>query len=167
MRNIILTGFMGTGKSTVGRLLAEKLEMRFVDMDQLIEERAGRSISEIFAVEGEQHFRALERNLVEDLARESGLVIATGGGVVLDPGNIDAFRASGLVVCLNASPTTIRARVESDNHRPLLEEGDKLARIEAILSARAHCYARVDNQIDTDGLEAEAVADLIIELYSR
>lgn len=167
MDNIILIGFMGTGKSTVGRLLAEKLGMRFVDMDQLIEERERRSISEIFAVDGEQHFRALESDLVRELALESGLVIATGGGVVLDPRNIETFERCGLVVCLNASPETILARVESDNCRPLLEHGDKLARIESMLDSRASHYAQVEHQIDTDGLKPESIAVLIVNLCSE
>ncbi len=158
---------MGTGKSTVGHLLAAKLGMRFVDMDQLIEQREGRRISDIFATEGESHFRALERGTVEELSRESGLVIATGGGVVLDPRNIEDFDRSGLVVCLNASPKTILARVESDNSRPLLADGDKLLKIEGILAERAECYARVENQVETDGLGAEAVADRIIAMYSQ
>lgn len=165
--NIVLTGFMGTGKTSVGRLLAKALGFDFVDMDAVIEDRAGRSISEIFAAEGEDHFRKLERGLVGELCARPRLVIATGGGIVLDPRNVEDFVENCFVVCLNADPATILERVAREGHRPLLECGDKEGRIRSIMSRRADMYARVPHQIDTDGLSVEQVAADILLEYNR
>jgi shikimate kinase len=164
--NIVLLGFMGTGKSAVGRILAARLGRPLLDMDTLIEEREGRPIARIFAESGETFFRELERRLVQELAGRSGLVISTGGGVVLDSRNIDDFARSGTLVCLNASPETILRRVESESHRPLLERGDKLERIRAILAERRAAYGRVPHQIQTDEMTPAQVAERVLELYS-
>jgi len=102
-KNIILVGFMGTGKTVTGRVLAEQTGLELVDMDSIIEARAGKAISEIFAADGEAAFRAMERELVQELAQRDGLIISTGGGIVLNPDNISDFEKTGLVVCLKAS----------------------------------------------------------------
>jgi len=167
MRNIVLTGFMGTGKSSVGKHLAARLALTFVDMDAVIEERAGKPIARIFAEDGEQHFRNLERQLVQELAARQGLVIATGGGVVLNPENIRDLSRSGLVVCLSASPSEILRRVAHETHRPLLQADDKEARIIALLEARRKLYAAIPVQIDTTNLSVEQVADQIAALYAK
>jgi shikimate kinase len=164
-RNVVLVGFMGTGKTAVGKLLAVRLGLTFVDMDRVIEERGGMAISRIFAEQGEPYFRALERSLVQELSRRQGLVIATGGGVVLDPDNVADYALSGLVVCLTAAPDVILKRVEKDSHRPLLEQGDKAARILKLLEARRTLYGAIPHQIDTSALTPEAVADRIVALY--
>ena len=106
-QNIVITGFMGTGKTTVGRLLAERLQRRFVDMDVLLAERFGKSIAAIFAEEGEEAFRGAEAALCQDLAAEQGLVIATGGGTLLNEASRAALGASGVLVCLTAGEGTI------------------------------------------------------------
>ncbi len=111
MKNIVLVGFMGTGKTSVGLSLAERLDLTFLDMDDIIVEREGRSIPEIFDKDGEEYFRALERAIVRELAGKDGLVVATGGGVVLNRDNVDDFERTGLLVCLSASPEVILARV--------------------------------------------------------
>lgn len=167
MRNIVLFGFMGTGKSSVGRLLASQLGLEFVDMDSVIEKRAGRTISEIFAQDGEQCFRAMERELVKELSVKEGLVIGTGGGVVLDSRNVADLSLNGLAVCLNAAPGEILNRLENDGSRPLLAQGDKLEKIKGILAARRDHYASVPVQIDTTGLSAEQVAWKIKALYCQ
>ncbi|MCX6996283.1 MAG: shikimate kinase, partial [Kiritimatiellaeota bacterium] len=123
--NIALLGFMGTGKSTVACLLARRLGRELVDMDRVIEQRAGKSISALFAQEGEPHFRRLERALVQELAARRNLVIACGGGVVLDPGNLRDLKKGGLVVGLTAAPAVILRRVAAARHRPLLAGGGK------------------------------------------
>lgn len=162
-RNLVLVGFMGTGKSAVGRLLAERLGREFVDLDALIESSAGCPIPRIFAEEGEAGFRKREREAVRQVASRTGLVVATGGGVVLDPDNVRDLGTGGDVVCLTATPATILARVGSDRNRPLLQGGDPLVRIKELLAKRAPAYAAVAWQVATDGLDAGAVADRVME----
>ena len=111
-RHIVLTGFMGTGKSTVGRLLAGRLGRGFVDTDGLIEARCGRTIPDLFAEKGEAAFRAWESAVAQELAQETGLVIATGGGMMLNEANAAALSHESLVICLMANPATILARVQ-------------------------------------------------------
>lgn len=161
-RNVILVGFMGTGKTAAGRLLARRLGREFVDMDALIEERQGRTIPEIFAKDGEPFFRRLERALVRELAAREDLVIAPGGGIVLDPDNVADFGATGVVICLRALPETILERVGGDTNRPLLQGGDKLARIRELLARRQPLYDAIPRWVETDGLSAAEVADRIL-----
>lgn len=163
--NIVLAGFMGTGKTTVGKLLADRLGLTFVDMDAVIEERQGRPIAAIFAADGEPFFRRLERELVRELSARQGLVIATGGGVVTDPDNLRDYERSGLVVCLTATAETILRRVARESHRPLLEGDEKARRIVALLAARRGLYGAIRHQVDTESLPPEQVADRIAALY--
>ncbi len=162
--NLILTGFMGTGKSAVGREVARRLGREFVDMDALIEERAGRPISRIFAQEGEAAFRRMESALCRELAARSGLVIATGGGALLDEANRQIMAASGPVICLQAAPDEILRRLASAADRPLLDVPDRRARIAELLAARADAYARIPLQLDTTGLTVAQVADRVLAL---
>ena len=164
-RNIILVGFMGTGKTVTGGVLARRTGMKLVDMDNLIAERRGKTIPEIFAQDGEPAFRVLERELVKELSARSDLIISTGGGIVLNPDNIADFEKSGLVICLTASPDVIFQRVEKDTNRPLLS-GDKKAQIYALLEKRRPLYAAIAHGIHTDRLTDEQTADRILELYA-
>ena len=166
-RNIILVGFMGAGKSSVGQTLARRLDMTFLDMDEAIVQREGKPIPRIFAEDGEPRFRSLERELVEDLSAKSALVIATGGGIVLNPENVRDFSRTGLVVCLSAAPQAILDRVGGDTNRPLLAGGDKLAKITDLLAKRQPLYAAIPNQVDTTGLGVEQVADRVLALYRQ
>ncbi len=161
-RNIVLTGFMGTGKTTVGRLLAARLGLGFVDTDELIVRRDGRTIPTIFAEEGEVYFRGLETAVALELATQSNLVIATGGRLMLDPINAAALEANGRVFCLTASPEEIVARVGGDG-RPLLNVPDPAARIRELLAERAAGYGRYP-QIDTTGQTADEVVEEINSL---
>lgn len=164
--NIVLVGFMGTGKSAVGRELADRLRREFVDMDRTLETRAGLSVTRLFAERGEAHFRALEKALVVELAARRALVIACGGGVVLDADNIRAFARSGLVVCLTAAPEELERRVAASTHRPLLEQsGDKRRRIRELLEARRPFYDAVPCQVDTTGLTVGEIAIGILAIY--
>lgn len=164
-RNIVLVGFMGTGKTTVGRLLAEQTGMPLIDMDTLIEERAGKTISDIFAEEGESHFRTLERELVQELATRERQVISTGGGIILNPDNIADFEKTGLVVCLLASAETILERLRHDTSRPLLA-GDKASKIIQLLETRKPLYEAIEHMIDTTGRPSpQPTATEIIKLY--
>jgi len=166
-RNIAVLGFMGTGKSTVAALLARRLGRRVVEMDAVIEQRAGKPISAIFAEEGEPHFRQLERALIQELAAQRGLIISCGGGVVLNPDNVRDLAATGLVVCLTATPQVVLQRVAAASHRPLLEGGDKAQKILALLASRAALYAAVPHGIDTSARTPEEITDLILALFSQ
>ena len=161
-RNIIFVGFMGTGKTTIGRALADQLKRDFVDMDIELEARAGKPIPRIFAEDGESVFRRMERDLVVELSRRSNLVIAAGGGIVLNPDNIRDFSATGHVICLKASPDEILRRVSGSNHRPLLEEGDKDERIRKLLNVRQPLYDAIPIQVDTTG---KTVDEIIARIY--
>jgi len=163
--NIVLVGFMGTGKTCVGKAIADRLKMTFVDMDDIIEEREGKPIPRIFAEDGERHFRSLERKLVTELSSETGRVIATGGGIVLNPDNTRDFARTGLVACLSATPEAILDRVAQDTNRPLLAVNDKMKKIVDLLELRRSFYEAIPHQINTTALSIQEVADKIIFLY--
>ena len=163
--NIVLVGFMGTGKTVTARQLAERTGMEWVDMDALIEARQGKTIPEIFAEQGEVGFRVIERELVQELSARSHLIISTGGGVVLNPDNMADFEKTGLVVCLTASPETIFQRLENDTSRPLLS-GDKKTQIADLLEKRKPLYAAIPHQINGDRLNPAQRADAILALYA-
>lgn len=162
--NVILVGFMGTGKTSVGKRVARELGMTFLDMDDIIEERQAKKISRIFAEDGEAHFRALERELVKELSLQDKLVIATGGGVVLDSRNIANFEKTGVVICLTAEPDTIFNRVAAETHRPLLEGDEKMRGIMSILERRREIYNSFPNRIDTTSFSIEEVAAQVITM---
>ncbi len=149
-RNVALVGFMGTGKSTVGHVLADLLGYELVDTDKVIEARAGKRVTEIFAAEGEGGFRQRERDLVAELATASGKVISTGGGMIVDPANLASLRGHSLVVCLWASPEVIFERVRHQAHRPLLQTEDPLGRIRDLLRQRAPFYRQADVLVGVD-----------------
>jgi 3-dehydroquinate synthase len=162
--NIILTGFMGTGKTAVGQAVAERLGRWFVDMDAVIERRAGKPVSAIFAQDGEAAFRQMEAALCRELAGERNLVIATGGGALVAEENRLALGESGLVICLDAPVDAILARLGDAVDRPLLAGPDRQARVEALLAERAAAYAAIPHHIDTDGLSVDQAAGRVIQL---
>lgn len=165
-RLVVLTGFMGTGKSTVGRVLAERLGREFVDTDAVIEERHGAIVS-IFEQHGEDHFRDLERRLAVELAGRQGLVVATGGRFMLDESNREVLEPVARVFCLSATPPTILERLIADRSlvdRPLLSVPNPQHRIIDLLAERAPLYARFE-QVDTDSRSSDDVAaDIIARL---
>ena len=165
----MLAGFMGTGKSAVGRRLAARRGLPFIDLDAWIEERAGMSVAEIFARDGEVRFRALEKEAVREVCRGSDAVIAAGGGTVLDDDNRVAFEKAGLLLCLVARPDAIAKRVgDSVETRPLLRgHPDLIARIRDLLAQRAPAYQRIARKIDTSDLSPDQVVERIeIEIES-
>lgn len=159
--NVVLTGFMGTGKTTVGRLLAELLGFDFVDTDQIIEADNG-PIPVIFAEQGEDTFREIEAQVAATLADRTGMVIATGGRLMLDPENAAVLGASGRVFCLTAPVEVILDRVVGDGtaHRPLLDSDDPAGRIRALLIEREAAYAAFESVETTERSPATIAADL-------
>ncbi len=166
--NIILTGFMGTGKTSVGKRLAKRLGWQFVDIDQLIELSAGRSIATIFTERGEAVFRRLERRCISRIVRKDHQVVSTGGGAFLDPHNRTRLKFTGPVVCLTARPKVLVARLGPRLHvRPLLKgHQDPLVRIKTLLAQRAASYARADIMIDTSDVTLEQVVEQLWHQFS-
>ncbi|MGQ9766545.1 MAG: 3-dehydroquinate synthase [Anaerolineae bacterium] len=160
--NLVLTGFMGTGKTSVGRYVAERLGRPFVDLDEVIAQRAGKPIPRIFAEDGEPAFRALEAAVCSELREPAGLVIATGGGAVVNPANREALAAGGVLICLDAAPEAILARVGKGSDRPMLAGEDRLARIKALLAQRAAAYAAIPYHLDTTALSVAAAAERVL-----
>ena len=150
IENLALVGFMGCGKSSVGRLAAKDLGFEFVDTDTLVEQRAGISISEIFATEGEAAFRRLERETLAELETRTGHVIATGGGAIVDPKNLASLKRHALVVCLWAGAEAIHERTKHQSHRPLLQGDDPLGTIRQLLAEREPVYKQADVIINTE-----------------
>lgn len=166
-KNIVLTGFMGTGKSTVGKVVASRLNFKFVDIDEVIETRTKLTISDIFSKYGEQYFRQLEKEAVKEFSQKEGLVIATGGGVVLDPENMVNLKTNGLVILLKASPEVIFRNVSKDQNRPLLKSEDVMERIKELLKIREEYYKNNHYEIDISDLTIEEVAEKVIEFYNK
>jgi shikimate kinase len=165
IQNIALIGFMGTGKSSVGQIVAAQLHFTFLDTDHVIEARTGKSISEIFAQDGEPMFRALEQKLVGELVTRKKTVISTGGGLPANPDNLASLKKHSLVVCLWASPEKIWDRVRSQTHRPLLNEPDPLAKIRALLAQREPCYRQADVLLNTEMRALKDVAQQVIHQF--
>ena len=167
MPNIILVGFMGTGKTSVGQALSQRLEMPLIDTDDVIERDSGMIIADIFAQHGEPYFRELESAAVRKVSSLDNYVISTGGGVVLRDSNLEMLRRNGVIFCLTATPEEIWRRVGHETHRPLLQTPDPLGKIRQMLAARAPHYARADYEIQTTGLSIEAIANKIIEVFQH
>lgn len=163
-KNIVLTGFMGTGKTYTGRALAKSLGTKFIDTDVLIESEAGITIPDIFEKFGEPHFRGLEREIVKRVSQENGAVIAVGGGAIVNPDNLADLKKKGVIICLKASPEVILSRVERNSDRPLLQVEDRIGKITELLEKRAPYYEKADFTVDTDGKTPEQVAEEILEI---
>lgn len=163
---IFIVGFMGAGKSTVGRLLAQRLDYGFVDLDAAVESRAGKSVAQVFADDGEPAFRALEHEMLLEMGERSRVVVACGGGVVVDHANRAALRSSGTVVYLRVSAQEAIARIGDVSTRPLLcaPGGGELAAT-ALLQARTALYSSVaDVVVDTVGLDPDQVVSAVVEI---
>ena len=165
IHNIALIGFMGTGKSSVGRLAAEVLRFTFLDTDHVIEEWAKKPIADIFAQDGEPAFREWERRIVEQIAHRDKTVVATGGGLGANEAHLASLKTHALVVCLWASPETIHARVRTHTHRPLLNEPDPLAQIQTLLAARGPIYRQADVLVNTEMRSLREVAAQVVHQF--
>ncbi len=166
-KNIVLIGFMGSGKSAVAKKLAQKLKLKFVDLDKAIEEKEQKPITEIFSQKGEGHFRRIEKDMVKEVSAKDAQVIACGGGVALDPENIANLRQQGSLIYLKASPEAIFNRTKGKKHRPLLNVGQPEKKIEELLKFREAFYAQADYTVETSNLSVEEVANEIIKILKR
>ncbi len=165
IRNIALAGFMGVGKSSVGRLVAADLQFEFVDTDEVIESRTGVKIPEIFARFGEAAFRKFETDLVAEMTGWSSRVISTGGGLVVNSTSLASLKTHSLVVCLWATPETIYHRTKHQAHRPLLQAPDPLANIRALLAAREAAYKQADVLVNTEQRSVKEIAAHVLHNF--
>jgi shikimate kinase len=165
--NLYLVGFMGTGKTTVGRAVAMRLGFRALDSDHEIEREKGRSVAQIFAGEGETAFRALERKFAEQGHPDRGVVVSCGGGLVVQPGILDILRAKGVVICLHATLATILQRTAQSRARPLLEVADPAVRIRQLYAEREAIYKRAGTVILTDCRPLHDVVLHVLRTYRR
>ena len=163
MENLILTGFMGTGKTEVSRELARLLTMKLIDIDTEIEKSAKMSINQIFEQFGEQKFREMETEMIEKVSCEKNVIISTGGGAVLKQENMDALKKTGRVICLMATPETILQRTSGTSERPLLQVEKPLEKINELFNLRKPFYEKADMMIDTENKTPLQIAEEIIE----
>jgi shikimate kinase len=162
--SVALIGFMGTGKTAVGRLLAEKLGKEYLELDDIIEKKAGKSIPEIFRQEGEIRFRELEIEATREIAKKKGAVIACGGGIILNTINIDRLRKECIIVCLTASPAVVLKRTSGNtDERPLLAVADRARQVRELMKFRRPFYERsADIKINTSRIKVATAVERII-----
>ena len=165
MVNLALIGFMGTGKTSVGRLVAELLDFEYLDTDEMIQAATGKTVTEIFKNDGEKNFRALEEKVVAELASRRKTVIATGGGLPTNPKNLANLKSCALIVCLWASPEKIWERVKNQSHRPLLHDTNPQAKIRELLAARAPFYKQADVLLNTELRSVREVSQQIVHQF--
>jgi shikimate kinase len=162
--NLVLIGFMGSGKSSVGRLAARALGFQFVDTDQLIVERTGKQISDIFATEGEESFRAMETSALEEFSDRVHYVISTGGGAVISPKNRALLRAIGFVACLNAEEDVLFERVSRNSKRPLLQTDNPRETLSKLIKVRGPLYAETAHwEMDTSSVSQAGAVEMLVE----
>ena len=164
MRNIVLVGFMGTGKSAVGKLLAKKLNMDFLESDEMIETREKMSVKDIFEKKGEPYFRLVEKEVVKEASSRKNLVISAGGGAIVGEANLKTLKNSGIIICLKASPEIILKRTKDLKTRPLLNVPDPKKQIEDLLKKREPYYNKADYSIETDNLSVDEVVAKVMTL---
>ncbi|ACD66168.1 MAG TPA: shikimate kinase [Sulfurihydrogenibium sp.] len=165
MKNIYLVGFMGSGKSTVGKILAEKLNMKFVDIDKLIEEKEGMKIKDIFEQKGESYFRELERKQIEAIVNQEGLVVSTGGGLGANLNNMNLMKKNGDVVWLDVSLNTVLDRLKNDQDRPLLKQ--PIEKIKQLFEERKNVYRLANIRINADKKTPSQIVEEILTKIKR
>lgn len=167
MKNIVLIGFMATGKTAAGRRLAQRLKRKFIDTDAEIEQVTGKTVAQIFARDGAIRFRSEEALLVKKLAAGEDLVISTGGGLVLDPENVRLLKENGVLITLTAAPEVIHRRVKNKKNRPLLSKGDLRERIDSLLKEREGVYDVAEFTVDTGACSVDGAVDQIVRYLSE
>ncbi len=164
-KNIVLTGLMGSGKTTLGKYLTEVTGMEFIDTDDLIIQKAGKPISKIFAEDGEPCFRDLEAEVIEESAQKQDCIISTGGGAVLRIQNIENLKASGIVFYLQASAEALYERTKHDTSRPLLNTDDPAGVLRKLLASRKPFYENAHFTVNTENKTMEEVSKQVLRLY--
>jgi shikimate kinase len=164
MRNIVLVGFMGTGKTVVAGILAEKLGREFIEIDTLIEKEEGMSVKDIFEKKGELYFRDIEKKIIKRAGEKQGVVISAGGGAIIDRENLGNLKKNSVIICLKASPEVILKRTKGNACRPLLNVPDPKSEIVKLLTKREQYYNKADHLIDTDRMNPEEVATAISKI---
>ena len=167
MSNIVLVGFMGTGKTAVAKLLAQNTGMVYVSTDDLIEEKEKTTISNIFSKKGEEYFREIEKEVIHQVSEDNNQVIDAGGGVVINSENMAELRKNGVIVCLWASVETIYARTKKKSHRPLLKVEDPVSRIKELMDKRRQFYEKADYHIETSNLSLEETVEAVKNVKSK
>lgn len=165
--NLYLVGFMGTGKTTIGRMVAQRIGFALIDSDHEIEKQEGRAIADIFAKDGEPAFRAMERKFIEEGHAATRAVVSCGGGLVVQPGMLAALQSRGVVICLHASIETILARTARHRHRPLLNVEDPDVRVRTLYAAREPVYKRAGTVILTDSRPLQDIVAHVIRAWRR
>ena len=165
--NIYLVGFMGTGKTTVGRALAQRIGFQLLDSDAEIERQQGQLITEIFEQRGEPAFRVLEREFIENGHATTRCIVACGGGLVVQPGMLELLKKKGVVICLHASLETILKRTQGNKHRPLLNVEDPMARIRTLYAARESVYRNSGTLVLTDGRPLVDIVQHVLRIWKR
>lgn len=167
-KNIVLIGFMGCGKTTLGKKLSMKLKYSFIDTDRYIERKEGMEITQIFEEKGEGHFRDLEKKAVEILSKEAGNIIATGGGIIKNEENMHMLKETGIIVYLKATPENIFRNIANDDTRPLLQGGDKLEKIRSLMEERRELYEKyADVTVSVSPGEVNRVTERIARELER
>ena len=161
-KNVYLIGMMGTGKSTIGKQVASELSLDFYDSDLEIEKKSGKSVSEIFATDGEPKFRKLEQNFIENGHPDSDSIVSCGGGLCVISGMLESLKAKGTVICLWAIPEVIFERIKNDRGRPLLQVEEPKKEIQRIIDQRKDYYLQADLVIDCNDLSIEEVSQRVI-----
>lgn len=168
MKNIYLIGFMGTGKSSVGKILAKEMGAEFLDTDKMVEERTGKSVADIFEEYSEEEFRRLETEVLREITEKENLIVSTGGGIVITRGNLDLMKKTGHVITLIADIQTILDRIHGDEtKRPLLEVEDPFEEIKRLLFDRASFYINAHHIVETSDITPREAADQIIAFLTK
>ncbi len=165
--NLYIVGFMATGKSAVGRMLARKLGFQFIDSDRAIEEKEGMLIKEIFEEQGEEYFRKLERDFVESGHPPQKCIVACGGGLILQPGVLDILKTRGVLICLSASVETILKRTSGNKKRPLLNTEDRDAQVRRLIAERGPIYRDAGNGVSTENRSISEVSKHVDRVYHK
>jgi len=167
MKNIVIVGFMGTGKTVIAQRLAEEMDKTYVSTDDLIEQKEKRTIRAIFREDGEPYFRGIEKEVIKEVASGTDQIIDAGGGVVLDDENVDTLKKSGIMVCLWAEPKTIYERTREYGHRPLLNVDDPEGKIKELLDSRRPFYEKADHHIDTTEFNVDEIVARIRKIVDE
>lgn len=167
MKNLSLVGFMGSGKSTCAKRLSEILSMETFSTDQIIVSREKRAITEIFETDGEEYFRKIEKQVVKEISLMEGVIIDCGGGVILNPENVENLKNNGIVVYIHSDPEFIYDCIKGSTQRPILNVADPLLKIKELLNYRMPFYQKANYRVDGTKKSIESICDKIVEIYKN